>query len=126
MAAHHLDTANQKRILSHQPTRRTLFEGFTQPQSSNEFDRLLPNAFVCVSASFLVAFGHLVGMSNSHERDISRDQVQEIGEILAAGLMRLLAAKSSELSPDNGESSLDFSPDQSSHPANSDRRITHD
>jgi hypothetical protein len=39
----------------------------------------------------------------------------EIAEILAAGLMRLRARKSSPLSRDHGESSLDFSADQRGH-----------
>jgi hypothetical protein len=43
------------------------------------------------------------------------ERLDEIAEILAAGLMRLRARKSSPLSRDHGESSLDFSPDQRSH-----------
>ena len=43
-------------------------------------------------------------------------RIEEIGEILAAGLMRLAVRKSSPNSRDSGESSLDFSPDQSGHP----------
>jgi plasmid stability protein len=39
----------------------------------------------------------------------------EIAEILALGLQRLRARKSSTLSADIGESSLHFSPDQSGH-----------
>jgi hypothetical protein len=41
------------------------------------------------------------------------ERVAEIGEILAAGLMRLEARKSSPISADCGDSSLHFSPDQS-------------
>lgn len=41
---------------------------------------------------------------------------EEIAEILAAGLMRLQARKSSLKSADFGESSLHFSHDQSGHP----------
>jgi hypothetical protein len=45
------------------------------------------------------------------------ENIQEVAEILAAGLMRLLARKSSELSAAAGETSLDFTGDQSGHPA---------
>ena len=43
------------------------------------------------------------------------ERLDEIAEILATGLMRLRARKSSLLSRDHGESSLDFSPDQRGH-----------
>jgi hypothetical protein len=43
------------------------------------------------------------------------ERLEEIADILAAGLMRLRARKSTPLSPDHGESSLDFSPDQRGH-----------
>jgi hypothetical protein len=43
------------------------------------------------------------------------ERLDEIADILAAGLMRLRARKSSQISGDPGESSLDFSPDQRSH-----------
>lgn len=39
----------------------------------------------------------------------------ELAEILAAGLMRLEARKSSRMSEEFGESSLHFTPDQSGH-----------
>ena len=39
----------------------------------------------------------------------------ELCRILAAGLIRMMAAKSSSLSADRGESSVDFSPHQSGH-----------
>jgi len=41
------------------------------------------------------------------------DHLTEIAEILAAGLMRLAARKSSRKCPEIGESSLHFTPDQS-------------
>lgn len=41
------------------------------------------------------------------------ERLAEIAEILAAGLMRLEARKSSELPAHCGESSLHFSPEQS-------------
>ena len=43
------------------------------------------------------------------------ERLDEIADILAAGLIRLRARKSSGLSRNHGESSLDFSPDQSGH-----------
>ena len=43
--------------------------------------------------------------------------IEEVGEILAAGLMRVVAPKSSQTSAERGESSLDFSPAESGHPA---------
>jgi hypothetical protein len=43
------------------------------------------------------------------------ERLDEIADILAAGLMRLRARKSSPLSRDRGESSLDFSADQRGH-----------
>ena len=43
----------------------------------------------------------------------SADRLSDIAEILALGLMRLKARKSSELSRDRGESSLHFTPEQS-------------
>jgi hypothetical protein len=41
------------------------------------------------------------------------DRLAELAEILALGLMRLRARKSSELSGHQGESSLDFGTEQS-------------
>jgi hypothetical protein len=43
------------------------------------------------------------------------ERLDEIAEILAAGFTRLRARKSSPLSRDPGESSLDFSGDQGGH-----------
>jgi hypothetical protein len=43
------------------------------------------------------------------------ERLDEIAEILATGLMRLRARKSSPLSRDHGESLLDFSGDQRGH-----------
>ena len=42
-------------------------------------------------------------------------QLGEIAEILAVGLMRVLARKSSQTSARRGESSLDISPGESGH-----------
>ena len=52
----------------------------------------------------------------------SPQHISEIAEILALGLMRLQARKSSELSASSGESSLDFTGQQSGHPISLDRR----
>jgi len=48
-------------------------------------------------------------------RITAAERLDEIAYILAAGLIRLRARKSTPLSRDRGESSLDFSPDQSGH-----------
>jgi len=45
----------------------------------------------------------------------SDDRIAELGQILMLGLMRLHAPKSSPLSPDCGDSSVDFLPDRSGH-----------
>lgn len=50
------------------------------------------------------------------------EHLAEIGEILAIGLQRALARKSSRVSADTGESSLHLPPDQSGHPTPEDRR----
>ena len=51
----------------------------------------------------------------SVNRMSAAERLDEIADILAAGLIRLRARKSSGLSRDGGESSLDFSPDQRGH-----------
>ena len=50
-------------------------------------------------------------------RMTAAERLDEIADILAAGLIRLRARKSSGLSANHGESSLDFSPHQSGHGA---------
>jgi len=50
------------------------------------------------------------------------ERLTELGQILAAGLMRLQTRKSSQLSADCGGSSVDFLPDQSGHAAAPQRR----
>lgn len=47
------------------------------------------------------------------------DRVAEVGAILAAGLMRAVARKSSQISAQIGESSLDFTATESGHPTQS-------
>jgi hypothetical protein len=56
-------------------------------------------------------------MSNALRPDLMTpaEQLDEIAEILAAGLMRLRLRKSSALSADDGESSLDCDGHQSGH-----------
>ena len=57
-------------------------------------------------------------MSPLHPNQLSpADRLAELGQILAAGLMRLHARKSSPLSADRGDSSVDFLPDRSGHAA---------
>ena len=51
-----------------------------------------------------------------------KGRVSEIAEIVAAGLMRLMARKSSPISADPGESSLDLSAAESGHPTPVGRR----
>jgi len=46
---------------------------------------------------------------------IAAERLDEVAEILALGLMRLKANKSSVLSAHRGESSLDCAPHQSGH-----------
>jgi hypothetical protein len=49
------------------------------------------------------------------DRMTPAERLDEIAEILAAGLMRLKLRKSSHLSAERGESSLDCAAHQSSH-----------
>jgi hypothetical protein len=51
-------------------------------------------------------------------------RLAEIAEILAAGLMRALAKKSSQISPFTGETSLDISPSKSGHRAPAEEKQT--
>jgi hypothetical protein len=54
----------------------------------------------------------------------TNEHLGEIAEILAAGLQRALARKSSEVSANTGESSLHILPGQSVHPTPMDRRTS--
>jgi hypothetical protein len=55
--------------------------------------------------------GALTGPNAIHpDRKTPTERLDEIADILATGLMRLRALRSSPLSRDRGESSLDFSP----------------
>jgi len=48
--------------------------------------------------------------------------INEIAEVLAVGLMRLQARKSSQISANTEESSLDFTASESGHPTPETRR----
>ena len=50
------------------------------------------------------------------------ERIAELGELLAAALMRLQARESSQLCDDRGDSSVDFLPDRSGHAAAPTRR----
>lgn len=52
------------------------------------------------------------------------ERLTEVAEILAAGLMRVLARKSSSVCADVGDSSLDISPAESGHPNPASRRTS--
>jgi hypothetical protein len=56
-------------------------------------------------------------MSNALDPDLMTgpERLDEIAEILAAGLMRLRARQSSPSCPNSGESSLDYPAHQSGH-----------
>lgn len=54
----------------------------------------------------------------------SKEHIDEIAEILTAGLQRALARKSSSKSAGTGESSLHILPGQSGHPSPEDRRTS--
>jgi hypothetical protein len=64
-------------------------------------------------------------MADSIKTDsLSADErLAEIAEILATGLVRLWARKSSQMSAQNGEFSLDISATQSGHPTPVNRRM---
>ena len=51
----------------------------------------------------------------SPDRMSTAERLDELASILAAGLLRLRARKSSQLSADRGESCLHFPPDQCRH-----------
>ena len=51
----------------------------------------------------------------SPSRMSAAERLDEIADLLAAGVIRLSDGKSSQISADRGESSLDFSPRQSGH-----------
>ena len=52
------------------------------------------------------------------------ERLAELGRILAAGLIRLNANKSSGLSADRGETSVDLSPPQSGNATRNERGMT--
>jgi hypothetical protein len=52
------------------------------------------------------------------------ERLAELGRLLAAGLIRMKASKSSPLSADRGENSVDLSPPQSGHATRNARGMT--
>jgi len=57
-----------------------------------------------------------IAMNSVHpDRLTVPERLAELGQILALGLMRLRARKSSRLSADRGDSSVDFLPDRSGY-----------
>jgi hypothetical protein len=63
-------------------------------------------------------------MSNGTDSNLlsADERLDEVASLLAEALMRLSNRKSSPLSRDGGESSLDFPVDQRGHPTPVDRR----
>jgi hypothetical protein len=55
------------------------------------------------------------GLRKIESGNSAEERLAEIASILTLGLMRLHARKSSQLSPETGESSLHFSPTESGH-----------
>jgi hypothetical protein len=55
-------------------------------------------------------------MASAHPQDLNADKrLSELAEIIAAGLTRLRARQSSQISADLGESSVDCAAHQSGH-----------
>lgn len=52
------------------------------------------------------------------------ERIGELGRILAAGLIRMKASKSSPLSADGGESSVDYAAPESGHATRNSRSTT--
>ena len=62
-------------------------------------------------------------MNPLHPDDMTpAERLAELGQILARGVVRLHARKSTPLSPDRGDSCLDFVPHQRGHAAEPLRR----
>jgi len=62
--------------------------------------------------------GQRKAMSDFNRRSNASERIAEIGEILALGLIRMRARKSSSLVSDRGESSLDCLGTRSGHAGN--------
>ena len=58
----------------------------------------------------------------SPDRMTAAERLDEVAEILAAGAMRLMARKSSRLSADRGDSSVDFTAERSVYGVENKRR----
>ena len=61
-------------------------------------------------------------LPTSHMSDAER--LAELGRILAAGFIRMKVSKSSPLSADSGESSVDYVPPKSGHATRNSRSTT--
>ena len=72
--------------------------------------RWAPTGFVqaFVASRHSVILAQLAGMTAARAKPETPEHIIEIAEILAAGLQRLLARKSSRISADRGERVLDF------------------
>ena len=70
----------------------------------------------------LIAFVSETELPLTTTGKLQKNRLAELGELLAAGLMRLHARKSSRVSADRGDSSVDFTPDRSGHAAAPTRR----
>jgi hypothetical protein len=81
--------------------------------------RLIDSAVCCQHAA--VCGDMTVSNALSPDRMSAAERLDEIGDLLAAALMRLRARKSSPISADGGESSLAMSPDQRMHAATENR-----
>ena len=58
------------------------------------------------------------------DRMTPSERLAELGRILTAGLIRMKAGKSSPLSPNTGESSVDYAPPKSGHATRNSRSTT--
>jgi hypothetical protein len=67
------------------------------------------------------AFGQSCILAGPGPQISAEARMREIAELLAAGLTRLQARKSSGFCASGGESSLHFSPAESGHPTRSER-----
>jgi hypothetical protein len=88
--------------------------------SSNRFARESISLFISAGRDNRARHCKAPGMNAlDPNRMTPAERLAEIADLLAAALIRLRARKSSPLSGDCGESSVDFSPDQRSHPTTS-------
>jgi hypothetical protein len=98
---------------------------FAMPiSSSNRFAHDLILLFISLGRDNRTRQRQALAMNPLHSNQISpAERLDEIGDLLAAAFIRLQHRKSSLLSRDGGESSLDFPVDQRGHPTPVDRRM---